>query len=83
VNAATNLGIQSAIVAGASAWVGTYGGFAYLAPFHGVPARAFYSKPDGFSRRHLALAESVFATFGRDLLSLSDVRDVPRVAAAR
>lgn len=67
----TNLAVQNAIVAGARAWVGTYGGFAYLAPFHGVPARACYSNPAGFSARHLALAQDVFARFAPGLLQLS------------
>ena len=35
-----NLGLQSALVAGASAFVGTYGGFSYLAPFLGVRTTA-------------------------------------------
>ena len=70
---ATNLGVQTAIVAGARAWAGTYGGFAYLAPFCGVPASAFFSNAAGFSRRHLELAEQVFAGFGEGLLRLSDV----------
>src|SRR5687768_8095670 len=30
---ANNLAVQSAVIAGASAFVGTYGGFSYLAPF--------------------------------------------------
>ena len=42
-----NLHVQSAIVAGASAFVGTYGGFSYLAPFLGVPSTAYYSDPHG------------------------------------
>ena len=32
-----NLAVQTALVAGAPAFVGTYGGFSYLAPFLGVP----------------------------------------------
>ncbi|MGE0391963.1 MAG: hypothetical protein AB7I25_01705 [Vicinamibacterales bacterium] len=68
---ATNLAQQDAIVARASAWVGTYGGFAYLAPSRGIPARAVYSNPAGFSKTHLALAQSVFAGFGPDLLTVT------------
>lgn len=60
VTTATNLGVQSAIIAGAEACLGTYGGFAYLAPLHGVPMQAFYSNPHGFSRRHLDVARGVF-----------------------
>ena len=38
-----NLALQTAVVAGASAFVGTYGGFSYLAPFLGVRSTAYYS----------------------------------------
>ena len=57
-----NLLVQSAIVARARRFVGTYGGFAYLAPFHGVDAESYYSEPHAFSVRHLDLALDVFAT---------------------
>lgn len=68
-----NLDVQSAIVAGARRFVGTYGGFAYLAPFYGVPSISFYSDPAGFSRRHLEVAQDAFARFGRGrLLELRD-----------
>jgi len=79
---ATNLAQQDAIVARARAWVGTYGGFAYLAPSRGVPARAVYSNPAGFSATHLAQAQSVFAGFGSHLLTVSPVPGVPDVAVA-
>src|SRR5678815_4489499 len=46
---ADNLAWQSAIIAGAAAFVGTYGGFAYLAPFCGVPSIAFYSVRNYFT----------------------------------
>lgn len=78
---ATNLAQQDAIVARADAWVGTYGGFAYLAPSRGIPARAVYSNPMGFSTTHLALAQSVFAGFGRNLLTVSPAATA-RVAVA-
>lgn len=58
---ASNLALQTQIVANARSWVGTYGGFAYLAPFYGVPSTAYYSNENGFSSRHLALATEVFA----------------------
>ena len=56
-----NLRQQSAIVANARAFVGTYGGFAYLAPFYGVPAESYYSDAGTFSMRHLDLAREVLA----------------------
>ena len=58
----TNLLVQSAIVAKARRFVGTYGGFAYLAPFLGVDAQSYYTEPGAFSMRHLDLAREVFAT---------------------
>lgn len=57
----TNLLVQSAVVARARQFVGTYGGFAYLAPFYGVPAASYYTHPDSFSVKHLDLARDVFA----------------------
>ncbi|MEQ1896006.1 MAG: hypothetical protein ABL971_01305 [Vicinamibacterales bacterium] len=79
---ATNLAQQDAIVARASAWVGTYGGFAYLAPSRGIPARAVYSNPAGFSKTHLALAQSVFKGFGHDLLLVSPAGPAPVAVAS-
>jgi hypothetical protein len=64
-----NLQVQSAVVANATAFVGTYGGFAYLAPFHGVPCTAYYGDPAGFSRSHLTMARTALASLGSpDLL---------------
>ena len=60
---------------GARRFVGTYGGFAYLAPFYGVPAVSYYTDPGTFSVRHLDLAQHVFARSGGP--GLLDVRQVP------
>jgi hypothetical protein len=68
-----NLQVQSALVARADAFVGTYGGFSYMAPFYGVKSLAFYSDPHGFSRKHLDMARSAFETIGSG--GLLDVRD--------
>jgi hypothetical protein len=69
-----NLGLQSALVAGASSFVGTYGGLSYLAPFLGVPTSAYYADADGFSPRHLSMARSSFASIGAG--GLFDVRSL-------
>lgn len=69
-----NLQVQSAIVARAEAFVGTYGGFSYMAPFYGVKSVAFYSEPNGFSRKHLDMARSAFDTIGGS--GMLDVRDM-------
>jgi hypothetical protein len=72
VDARVNLAAQSALVAGASAFVGTYGGFSYLAPFYGVRSRAYYGNPAGFSQRHLDMARSALSLIGaKDLLEVS------------
>jgi hypothetical protein len=67
-----NLALQTAIVAGASAFVGTYGGFSYLAPFLGVRATAYFADPQGYSPRHLLMARSALARI--DAGGLLDVR---------
>ncbi len=51
-----NLAVQTAIVANASAFVGTYGGFSYLAPFVGVPSVSFSLLPEKTQPWHRALA---------------------------
>ena len=59
-----NLAVQAALVAGARAFVGTYGGFSYLAPFAGVPTTAYFSNAAGYSPRHLLMAQSAFTSVG-------------------
>jgi hypothetical protein len=71
-----NLALQTAIVAGASSFVGTYGGFSYLAPFVGVRATAYYGDPNGFSPRHLLMARSALRTIGAE--GLLDVQPTTR-----
>jgi hypothetical protein len=73
----TNLLVQSAIVGRAQRFVGTYGGFAYLAPLCGVPSVAYYTDPDGFSMRHLDLMRDVLRTEGHpERLEVGDARTV-------
>jgi hypothetical protein len=80
IDPARNLHVQSAIVSRAQAFVGTYGGFSYMAPFYGVRSLAFYSDPGGFSPKHLHMARSAFDAIGAgDLL---DVRDAAAGAGA-
>lgn len=57
----TNLLVQAAVVARAQRFVGTYGGFAYLAPFYGVPSESYYTEQGAFSLRHLDLAHDAIA----------------------
>ncbi len=55
-----NLTVQTRVIAGAKAFMGTYGGFSYLAPFYGVPSVAFYSQEDKFLPVHLDVAYRAF-----------------------
>jgi hypothetical protein len=58
-----NLAVQSAVISRARAFVGTYGGYSYLAPFYGVPAVGFYSDRT-FKLHHLHVAQRVFERLG-------------------
>jgi ADP-heptose:LPS heptosyltransferase len=68
---ARNLAVQSAVISRARAFVGTYGGYSYLAPLYGVPAVAFYSRPT-FKRHHLYAAQRAFDQTGAAALTLVD-----------
>ncbi len=57
-----NLEIQTKVIANATAFFGTYGGFSYLAPFYGVPSVAFYSNEEKFLPVHLDVAFRAFRT---------------------
>ena len=77
-----NLHVQSTVVANASAFVGTYGGFAYLAPFYGVPCTAYYEDPNGFARSHLRMAQTVLEGLGTSgLLQVKGTKE--RLAGSR
>jgi hypothetical protein len=77
----TNLAQQSAVIGNARAFVGTYGGYAYLAPLYRVPAVAFYSKPT-FKLQHLHVAQRVFTAISAAPLISVNVRDLPVVQLA-
>lgn len=61
---ATNLDIQTRAIAGASRFVGTYGGFAYLAPLLGVAADTVYVSTKALRKlgHHLTVAQRLFAS---------------------
>lgn len=61
---ANNLAVQTAVIARARAFVGTYGGLAYLGPHLGVPSLAFSSEPEHTHPFHLDLAQRMFASPG-------------------
>ncbi len=64
------------MIARARAFVGTYGGYSYLAPFCGVPSLAFYSEPT-FKMHHLQVAQHVFAQLGGATVVPLNVSAVP------
>lgn len=73
---ATNLDVQTRIIAGAEAYVGTYGGFSYVAPLSGTHALTFYSHITGFRFDHLELAKRVFSGLRKGSFVELDLRSV-------
>ena len=76
-----NLALQTAAISGASAFVGTYGGYSYLAPLYGVSSVAFYSR-QSFKQHHLELAHRAFQRLGGAQLMPVDVRRAQPLADA-
>ena len=79
---ANNLEIQSRIIGNAKGFVGTYGGFSYLAPLCGVDTLAFYSHPTGFRFDHLEVAKRVFSSLRCGSFVPLEVRDLDVVRLA-
>jgi hypothetical protein len=79
--AATNLAVQTAVIAGAQAFIGTYGGFSYLAPLCGVRSIALYSRRN-YYLHHLDFAQQLFATIAGGSLDLVDVGKYPLTQGA-
>lgn len=67
----TNLAVQTAVIAGAQAFLGTYGGFSYLAPLCGVNTLALYSRRNYYAH-HLDFAHQLFNAVGGGSLSVID-----------
>ncbi|MBM3819290.1 MAG: hypothetical protein FJW14_09795 [Acidimicrobiia bacterium] len=81
---ANNLAVQTAVLAGARAFVGTYGGFSYLAPLCGVNTVALYSRRTFFVY-HMDFAQAMFDAVGGGSLTVVDATVTPlmRALAAR
>jgi len=81
----TNLAVQTEVIRYADAFVGTYGGFSYLAPLLGVNTLAFYSHPGGFRFDHLEVAKRVFASLKCGTFTELDLRaaDILRLGFGR
>lgn len=76
-----NLAIQSAVLGGARGFVGTYGGYSYLAPFYGVPSIALYSHRT-FKLHHLFVAQRAFNRLGTPSVTIVHTGDAGLVNAA-
>jgi hypothetical protein len=73
---ADNLAVQTAVIAGARAFIGTYGGFSYLAPLCGVSTIAVYSAYNYFAH-HLEMARVMFDQVGAASFTSVDVAALP------
>jgi hypothetical protein len=63
--------VQTSVIAGASAFIGTYGGFSYLAPLCGVNTVALYSTRNFYSH-HLDFAQHLFTEVNGGSLTVID-----------
>jgi ADP-heptose:LPS heptosyltransferase len=71
IDATHNLAAQSAVIARASLFVGTYGGLAHLAPFYGVPTVGFASDPREINPVHLTVARRTAVVYDTPLAVVS------------
>jgi hypothetical protein len=69
----TNLGVQTQIVAGARAFVGTCGSLAWLAPRLGVDTSAVFIDPQ-WLHAHIAVAMRAYHKLGAGRFSVADLR---------
>ena len=78
---ARNLQVQTAVLARARLFVGTYGGLAHLGPFYGVPAIGFATDPSTINPVHLTLHRRTAAEY-RTWLAVVDPRAFDLLEAA-
>lgn len=71
-----NLAVQTAVIAGSKAFIGTYGGYSYLAPLCGVNTVALYSRRTFFVY-HMDFAQQLFETVGGGSLTVVDAATRP------
>jgi len=65
-----NLEVQTEIISHARAFVGTYGGLAYLGPFYGVPSVSFYSTEAELVPAHLDVSWRLGRAMGVSVTAL-------------
>ena len=73
--AANNLEVQTRVLSRARAFVGTYGGLTYVAPFYGVPSIGFYSRESELVPAHLDVGWRLGRLIGTSALAV-DTRSV-------
>jgi len=78
---ATNLAVQSQVMARASLFVGTCGSLAWLSPMLGVPTVAVYAD-DRFLAAHLYAARYAYRRMGAARFSVVDLRALARLSRA-
>ena len=81
---ATNLGVQTAAIAGAQGFIGTCGSLAWLAPLLGVDTLAVYSE-ERFLVSHIFFATQAYRQAGAarfDTLDLRSVTELDLLASA-
>jgi hypothetical protein len=76
-----NLGVQTQIIAGARAFVGTCGSIAWLAPRLGVNTSALYTDPK-WLHAHLPVAMRAYHRLGAGTFATVDLRALDPLAAA-
>lgn len=74
-----NIDVQTRVIAGAEALMGTYGGFCYLGPLCGVDTLTVYSNPTGFRADHMELALRAFRRIAAPSFLALDLRDLPNI----
>jgi hypothetical protein len=77
---ASNLAVQTAVIGGAKAFVGTCGSLAWLAPMLGVDTTAIYADPR-FLHGHLQVARQVYQTLGAGRFSPLDISALEQLGA--
>jgi glycosyltransferase involved in cell wall biosynthesis len=70
MTAQRNLEIQTRVISEARAFVGSYGGLAYLGPFYGVPSVGFYSAESELIPAHLDVGWRLGKSRGAPLTAL-------------
>jgi hypothetical protein len=78
----TNLGVQTQIVAGARAFIGTCGSLAWLAPRLGVDTSALFVDPQ-WLHAHIAVAMRAYHKLGAGRFAVADLRAFEGVGPAK